>query len=391
MIGVSMHNPALKRAPVIYDTTLRDGEQMPGVRFSVEQKLEIAGALEEAGVPEIEAGFPAVSKEEALAVEVVAESTSARTSALARVRRDDIDAAAEAGVERVVLFTSASELHLRYKLKMGFSEVLELSVRGVEYAKERGLRVSVSAEDATRTELERLLRLYRCAAEAGAERVHIADTAGAASPEALGRIVRAVKAELRAQVCVHCHNDFGLATANSLAGVRAGAEVVAVTVNGIGERAGNAALEEVVAALHLLYGADTGVRLERLSELSELVQRCSGVRLQPHKAVVGANAFAHESGVHVAAVLENPLTYEPYLPEVVGGRRRLVLGKHSGRRAVEAMLSSAGVPPNPELVSAVLEELKAGSCIPGKGEVKKVRGLIIPHEGEERWSRGMAG
>ncbi len=358
MIGVSMHNPVLERAPVIYDTTLRDGEQMPGVRFSVEQKLEIAAALEEAGVPEIEAGFPAVSEEEARAVRLVAESSGARVSALARLRREDIDAAAECGVHRVVLFAPASELHLRHKLRMGFHQVVELSRRAVEYARQRGLRVAFSAEDATRTPLDRLLVLYSAAVEVGADRVHIADTVGAATPEAVQMLVRAVAEGVKAEVCVHCHNDFGLATANTLAGVRAGAQVAAVTVNGIGERAGNAALEEVAVALKLLYGADTGIRLERLGMLSELVRRCSGVELQPHKAVVGANAFAHESGVHVAAVLENPLTYEPYLPELVGRERRIVLGKHSGRRAVEAVLGSAGVQPSPEVVSAVLREVK---------------------------------
>lgn len=363
MIAVSMHNPALRRAVAIYDTTLRDGEQMPGVRFSPEQKLEIALALEEAGVREIEAGFPAVSEEEAEAVKLVAANSGAKVSALARLKREDIDAAAECGVHRVVLFAPASELLLRHKLRVSFEELLELSMQAVEYARQRGLMVSFSAEDATRAPLERLLLLYSAAAGAGAGRLHVADTAGAAAPEAVERIIGALRRELRAELCVHCHNDFGLATANTLAGVKAGAELAAVTVNGIGERAGNAALEEVAAALEMLYGVRTGIRLERLGMLSELVRRCSGVEPQPHKAVVGRNAFAHESGVHVAAVLCNPLTYEPYLPELVGAKRRIVLGKHSGRKAVAAKLQEMGVRAGEKELRALVGRIKGGALL----------------------------
>jgi len=356
----SFYNPRLSRSPVLYDTTLRDGEQTPGVAFSPEQKASIALALEEAGVRELEAGFPAVSEGEREAIGAVLESCSrARIYVLCRARREDIDLAMRCGAENVAIFTSVSELHLRYKMRRPLESVRREALDALEYAVEHGLRVSFSTEDATRTRPDVLTSLYLEAEALGARRVTVSDTAGVASPQAVAHIVAMLRSRLRrAAVAVHTHNDFGLATANALAGVAAGAEVVATTVNGIGERAGNASLEEVVMALEVLYGVPTGIRLEKLGEISELVARCSGIPIHPGKPIVGRNAFTHESGVHVAAVLENPLTYEPFLPELVGRKRRIVLGKHSGRRAVAAKLEEMGLEPEGGGIRRLLEEVK---------------------------------
>ncbi|WP_456474876.1 homocitrate synthase family protein [Candidatus Pyrohabitans sp.] len=360
--AVSVYNPRLRPEQVtVYDTTLRDGEQAPGVRFTREQKVEIARMLEELGIPEVEVGFPVVSGEEREAVrEISSLGLSLKTTALARVRKGDIDAVIECNTDGIILFASVSELHLKHKMRRSFEEVVELSVDAVEYAREHGLSVAFSAEDATRTELERLIQLYRAVEEAGAARVHIPDTAGVATPQAIEVLVGEIKAHLSqgTRLCVHCHNDFGLAVANAIQGIIAGADVAAATVNGIGERAGNASLEELAVALRVLYDLDLKLNLSVLTQLSRLVERYSGIRVQPHKPLVGKNAFAHESGIHVAAVLENPLTYEPFLPEVIGQRRRLVLGKHSGTRAVAAVLRAKGITPSRDEVSAVLRKVK---------------------------------
>lgn len=358
----SPYSPELDlRNITIYDTTLRDGEQAAGVSFSPEQKLEIAGKLDELGLQEIEAGFPFVSREERKAVKQIAgEGLKAGILTLARVKKEDIDAAIDCGADGIILFASVSELHLRHKMHKTFEEVAELSVEAVEYAKAHGLFVAFSAEDATRTPMNFLISLYKKVEEAGAARVHIADTVGVATPQAMEFLVKEVKRHLnpKTQLCVHCHNDFGLATANAIHGLIAGAEVAAATVNGIGERAGNASLEELIMILRILYGAELPFKLEVLCELSKLVEKYSGIKVAPHKAIVGGNTFRHESGIHVAAVLENPLTYEPFPPEILGRQREIVLGKHSGKRAVLAKMAELGTPCEPEDVERILERVK---------------------------------
>jgi isopropylmalate/citramalate/homocitrate synthase-like protein len=345
---------------IIYDTTLRDGEQTPGVSFTPEQKLEIARLLDELGVQQIEAGFPVVSEGEREAVRRIArEGLDADVLCLARTLQGDVDAAVECEVDGVITFIATSDLHLRHKLKMSREEVLERVADTVEYAKDHGLWVAFSAEDGTRTEFEFLEKVYRTAEECGADRVHATDTVGVMIPEAMRLFVRRIREVVDVPVGVHCHDDFGLAVANSLAAVEAGAQAVSTTVNGIGERAGNAALEEVVMALEKLYGLDLGFNTEVLAELSRKVAEYSGIDVPPNKAVVGENAFRHESGIHVAAVLEEPRTYEPMDPREVGMDRRIVLGKHTGRKAVEAKLRELGVEPDEELVDEVLRRIKA--------------------------------
>ncbi|MHC1580198.1 homocitrate synthase family protein [Methanopyrus sp.] len=345
---------------IIYDTTLRDGEQTPGVSFTPGQKLEIARLLDELGVQQIEAGFPVVSEGEREAVRRIArEGLDADVLCLARTLRGDVDAAVECEVDGVITFIATSDLHLRHKLRMSREEVLERIADTVEYAKDHGLWVAFSAEDGTRTEFEFLEKVYRTAEECGADRVHATDTVGVMIPEAMRLFVRRIREVVDVPVGVHCHDDFGLAVANSLAAVEAGAQAVSTTVNGIGERAGNAALEEVVMALEKLYGLNLGFNTEVLAELSRKVAEYSGIDVPPNKAVVGENAFRHESGIHVAAVLEEPRTYEPMDPREVGMDRRIVLGKHTGRKAVEAKLRELGVEPDEELVEEVLRRIKA--------------------------------
>ncbi len=326
---------------MLYDTTLRDGEQTPEICFTPEQKLEIAIALEEAGIEEIEAGFPVVSRRERESVRLVALNLDSRVFAFCRARREDIDTAMGCDVDGVVIASSLSELHLKYKLKKSFEEVFEQSMELVEYASDH-LFVSFTTEDATRIPVQRLMRIYEEAAARGAERVHLSDTVGIATPELVECYTTALKG-IGCEVLCHFHNDFGLAVANSLRALLCGADRVAVTVNGIGERCGNACLQEVVVALERLYGVRTGVRLEKLYDLSKLVERYTNIQVHPLAPVVGTNAFTHESGMHVAGVVENPLTYEPYPPELVGRERKIVLGKHSGRRSVEYKLRELGI------------------------------------------------
>lgn len=349
----------LPRRVRIFDTTLRDGEQTPGVSLSPEQKLMIARQLDKLRVDTIEAGMPVVSDGERNAVRMIAnDGLEAEICALARCVKEDIDAAIDCDVDCVHVFIATSDIHLKHKLRMTREEALESAVRHIEYAKKHGLTVEFSAEDATRSDLDFLKRMYRAAEEAGVDRINIPDTVGVAIPRVMHRIVGEVREVVRVPISVHCHNDLGLAVANSLAGVEAGAEQVHVTVNGLGERAGNASLEEVVLSLRLFYGIKPRVRTKLLVETSELVERLTGIHVPPNKPIVGENAFTHESGIHVHGVLEFPATYEPLSPELVGRRRRVVLGKHAGSRSVRACLRELGIRPTEEQLREITRRVK---------------------------------
>ena len=278
----------------IFDTTLRDGEQTPGVALTVEEKTGIARKLDALGVDTIEAGFPAASPGEMNSIRRIVElGLEANICGLARVLREDIDAAIDCGVDYIHTFIGTSPLHREYKLKMSPDEIIDRAVFGVEYAAEHGLKVEFSAEDATRTEFDYLVEVYRAAEDAGAEIINVPDTVGVMIPRAMNHLVSRLKEELRVPISVHCHNDFGLAVANSLAAVEAGASQVHATVNGLGERAGNAALEEVVMALITRYDLPVDITTVDLVSISEFVSKITGVRMPPNKAIVGENAFAH--------------------------------------------------------------------------------------------------
>src|SRR5438094_111098 len=336
----------------IFDTTLRDGEQAPGAALTAAAKLEVARALAELGVDVIEAGFPAASDGEAAAVRKIAQDVTGVTmAALARANDADVDAAAKALApaqrKRIHVFIGTSDIHLERKLRITPHECLLRVERAVRR------EIEFSAEDATRTDIHFLGTVYQVAAAAGARIMNVPDTVGYAQPDEFARTVLAIRGALTAynggiRVSVHCHNDLGLAVANTLAAIEVGASQAHVTMNGIGERGGNASLEETVMALRCRadwYGADTRVHTERIVSTSRLVSELTGIPVQPNKAVVGANAFAHASGIHQDGVLKDPRTYEIMSPQSVGWEaRRIVVSKLSGRRGLAARLAELGVP-----------------------------------------------
>ncbi|WP_458455701.1 homocitrate synthase family protein [Methanobrevibacter sp.] len=343
----------------IYDTTLRDGEQTPGVCFSFDEKLEIARKLDQFKIHQIEAGFPIVSEKEKESVKAIAnEGFDATILGLTRTKPEDIDAALDCDVDGIITFVGTSDIHLDHKMHITRQDAINLCETAVDYAKDHGLFVAFSAEDATRTDIEFLKRIYGKAQECGADRVHIADTTGAITPQGIDYLVRELVKDIDIDIAVHLHNDFGLAVINSITGVLAGAKAVSTTVNGIGERAGNASLEELIMAMKILYGKDYGFKTKYIKELSDLVAKASGLPIPYNKPIVGNNVFRHESGIHVDAVIEEPLCYEPYLPELVGQKRQLVLGKHSGCRAVRAKLNECELDVSDEQLIEIVRQVK---------------------------------
>jgi 2-isopropylmalate synthase len=345
----------------IFDTTLRDGEQSPGFSMNREEKLRLARQLERLGVDVIEAGFPIASEGDFEAAHAVAlEVKDSRVAALARAYVLDIDAGLRAiepaAKPRLHIFLATSDLHLKYKLRMSREAALEQVGKMIRYARERCDEIEFSAEDASRSDIDYLTDIFETAAEAGATILNIPDTVGYSTPEEYGAIFRHIAEHTQRfpgiVLSAHCHNDLGLAVANSLAAIAAGARQVECTINGIGERAGNASLEEIVVALEVRrasFGVGTRINLKEIYATSRLLSEITGVSVAPNKAVVGANAFAHEAGIHQDGILKNPLTYEIISPQEVGvPARRLVLGKHSGRNALRAHLLELGFMTNDE-------------------------------------------
>jgi 2-isopropylmalate synthase len=353
----------------LFDTTLRDGEQSPGASMTAAQKLEVARGLARLGVDVIEAGFPAASPDDFAAVARIAETVGTATTdgrpqgeppivcGLARAVKADIDRAAEAiraaARPRIHTFLATSDLHMKHKLRLSREEVVARVGEMVAYARSLCPDVEFSPEDAGRSEPEFLWRVLDVAVKAGATTLNIPDTVGYTTPEEFGALIAGIKknvpgcAEGRVIISVHCHDDLGLATANTLAGLRAGARQAEVTINGIGERAGNCSLEEIVMALRTrapIFRLRTGVDTTQLVRMSRLVSACTGIVVQPNKAIVGQNAFAHESGIHQDGMLKHEETYEIMRPETVGATQtHLVLGKHSGRAALAARLRELGL------------------------------------------------
>jgi isopropylmalate/citramalate/homocitrate synthase-like protein len=343
----------------IFDTTLRDGEQTPGVALLPEEKLEIAKQLDLLGVDYIEVGFPATSKGEVDAIKLISKGDiKAEIVGLARSIQLDIDTAIKSGVNCIHTFIATSDIHMKKKLGMSKEEVVNKAVWGVEYVKSHGLKCEFSAEDATRSDILFLKEVYKAVVEAGADRIDIPDTVGVAIPKSMARLVREIKKTVDVPIAMHCHDDLGLAVANTLAGIEAGAQEAHVTINGLGERAGNASLEEVVLSLYALYSLKTNVNLKEVYRTSKLVSKLTGIRVSPNKAVVGDNAFAHESGIHTAGVLSSPETYEPLPPELVGHERRILAGKHAGRHGVEEILRQMGFSLNKDQLDEVVSRVK---------------------------------
>ncbi len=339
----------------IFDTTLRDGEQAPGFSMNIEEKLIVARQLERLGVDVIEAGFPAASPGDFEAVKRISEEVqTSEVCALARTRKEDIEQALralESAVNpRLHIFIATSDIHLEYKLKMTRDQVIEATISALEFAKNYIDNIEFSCEDASRSDPDYLVQVIGEAIKAGAKIINIPDTVGYALPFEFEKLVSYIKEKTpeieKVILSVHCHDDLGLAVANSLAGIRAGARQVECTINGIGERAGNAALEEIVMAIHTrkdLLNYTTCINTEQIYPTSRLIKKITGMPIPPNKAIVGVNAFSHESGIHQDGVLKHRLTYEIMTPEKVGiPSSRLVLGKHSGRHAFRKRLEELG-------------------------------------------------
>ncbi|MEM1550995.1 MAG: 2-isopropylmalate synthase [Candidatus Bathyarchaeia archaeon] len=344
----------------IFDTTLRDGEQTPGVSLTPEKKVLIAKNLDELGVDIIEAGFAAASEGEMEAIKLITkENLRAEICSFARGVKGDIDAALKCDVDSIFLVIPASDIHIRSKLRTTRENTLKLVEECIRYAKSHGLIVEFGPEDATRSDMIFLKEMIKVAISAGVDRITPPDTVGIMTPEKTYEFFSDLKNTFpNVTFGVHCHDDFGLAVANTLAALRAGVEVAHVTVNGLGERAGNASLEEVVVALKLQYSVNTSIKTELLYNTSMLVSRLTGIPVQPNKAIVGENAFTHESGIHTHAILVDPSTYEAISPETVGRVRRLVVGKHAGSSGIRAALLEMGLNPTEEQLKEIFRRVK---------------------------------
>ncbi|CEG11102.1 2-isopropylmalate synthase (fragment) [groundwater metagenome] len=324
----------------IFDTTLRDGEQTPGVAITSQDKFKVADALVELGVDIIEAGFPSASEGEENTVKEISKNFPGKICGLARCTKNDIDACIKTDVDLIHIFIATSPIHMKYKLKMTEEQVTEKIRESIQYCKDQGFKVHFSLEDATRTEENFMIRTCRLADEMNVNYINIPDTVGVCTPERMRHIISMLRKEISTPLAVHCHNDFGLAVANTLAGIEEGVVLPHVTINGVGERAGNADLEQVVMGCKILYANkfETNIKTEKIYETSKLVERLYGIKISPNFPFVGDNAFAHEAGIHVHGVLAESSTYEPITPEMVGAKRRIVLGKLVGMHAVESKL-----------------------------------------------------
>jgi homocitrate synthase NifV len=329
---------------IIVDTTLRDGEQTAGVVFSNQEKIRIARLLDEIGIQQLEVGVPVMGGNEKAAIKKIA-GMNLKCSLMAwnRANIEDIKHSLDCGVDALAISISTSDIHIKHKLGSTRERVLEQMIGATEFAKEHGVYISVNAEDASRTDFDYLLQFTLAAKKAGADRLRYCDTIGILEPfqtfETVSRLIKETGMEIE----MHTHNDFGMATANALAGIRAGARFVGVTVNGLGERAGNAALEEVVMALKILFQKNQHIETKMLRELSEYVAGASGRNLPPGKSIVGDNMFRHESGIHADGVIKFPGTYEVFSPEDVGLERQIVIGKHSGSKAIMLKFMEYGI------------------------------------------------
>ncbi len=344
----------------IVDTTLRDGEQTAGVVFANREKVRIARLLDEMGVHQIEAGIPVMGGDEKEAVRAICKSgLKASIMGWNRPVIKDIEASIDCGVDAVAISISTSDIHIKHKLNTTRQWVLEQMALATRFAKEEGMQISVNAEDASRSDMNFLIEFARAAKEAGADRLRYCDTVGIMEPFTIYERIKEIRDAVDLDIEMHTHNDFGMATANALAGVKAGARYIGVTVMGLGERAGNAALEEVLMALKHLYDIDLNFKTEMFLEVAEYVSRASGRELPKWKAIIGKNMFAHESGIHADGVQKNPKTYEAFHPEEVGLLRQIVIGKHSGTAALKAKFAEFGMELSDQQAKEMLPKVRS--------------------------------
>ncbi|MBS7287209.1 MAG: homoaconitate hydratase [Candidatus Freyarchaeota archaeon] len=360
----------------IWDETLRDGEQTPGVFLTVEEKIEIAKLLDEVGVGVIVPGYPAVSKTEREAVKRIANENLniALVAAPARPKKEDIDLCLECDVDEIPIFMPTSRLMMKYSLNKTLQEAKKMLSDAISYALDHGVKVDFVAEDASRAKIEDLIYLSKEVVESGVNKIIVADTVGILHPLSMKYLISNLREALKGQLvefAVHCHNDLGLATANTLAAVEEGVIYPHTCVNGYGERSGNAAFEEVVVALEVLYGIKTGIKMEKIYEVSQFVEQCFNIPIPLHKPLVGGNAFIHESGIHVRALLQHKLTYQPIPPEIIGRKTEFLLGKFTGSSIVHHILKSKGIEVTDEQLKKIVERIK---------QLQESRGKVVARE-----------
>jgi homocitrate synthase NifV len=345
----------------VLDTTLRDGEQGPNVAFSKQQKIHMAKALDELGVPIIEVGIPAMGKGEIEAIQTIQDlNLKAQLLTWNRMRIEDIEKSITTGCSQAHITVPASDIHITKKLSMTRNQVIEQMKRVIYFAKSKGLEVSVGAEDASRTSLDFLVHLYTIAKEEGAIRVRFADTVGTLDPFSTYEIIKSIKDNIDIPLDFHGHNDLGLATANAFGAVKAGAEIVSCSMNGLGERAGNTPLEEIVVLLKMNNAYSTNVVFEKIPVISQLVATYSGHSIPKNKPIVGEDVFSHESGIHVDGLLKDVSTYEQLNPELFGRERKIVVGKHSGKKAILYWMKNNGYDENNYEINYVMKQFREG-------------------------------
>jgi len=382
--AMTLSDKAQSRPVILNDTTLRDGEQAPGVAFTTAEKVSIARALAQAGITEIEAGTPAMGRDEVAAIRAIVEQgLSAKIIGWCRMKPSDVDAAIAAGVSMVNVSIPSSDVQIAAKLGGGRAAALEQVKRVVGYARDRGLDVAVGGEDSSRADVAFLAELIATAKAAGARRFRIADTLSVLDPDASFALMAALRATTDLELEFHGHDDLGLATANTLAAIKAGATHASVTVIGLGERAGNAPLEEVAVALKQLYGRDTGVVLSELENVASVVAAAAVRAIPLNKAIVGEHVFTHESGIHVDGLLKDQRTYQALDPRLLGRSNRIVIGKHSGLAAITSLLSELQLPVSAEEARAILTRVRE-HAVAHKGAVGRETVMAIWREVRQR-------
>lgn len=347
----------------ICDTTLRDGEQTAGVVFSPEEKVEIAKLLDELGVEQIEAGIPVVSQSDVDAIKAIVKekeegNIKASIMGWSRANKNDVEKVIETGSDAIAISLATSDIHLKHKLHKTREEVLNMMAEAVDYAHSHGLYISVNAEDGGRTDYDFLLEFIKTAKEAGGNRLRLCDTVSSLNPTATKFLVRKLKKDTGFPIEIHSHNDYGLGVANTLAAVEGGAEYISTTVNGLGERSGNASLEQCIMSLRCLYKIGSKYKTEILKKISEYVEKASKVKVSQMQPIIGENAFRHESGIHVDGMLKFPFTYQTYPPEMVGQKMKLIIGKMSGRSAIRGKLAEYGIKATESEIDEILKQVK---------------------------------